>query len=348
MDSQKNWIRSTACLLSLLGLPVAGWADCNSTKDDKANSSQDKYREITPSARGCINRVHGPFITADFIYWEALEDQIVYGIKQNTTTSDGVTHLKQRIEQPHFRFRPGFKVGLGYNLPYDGWDLYANWTWLHARKTTRTGASEGILNPFDDAASADTATVAQARFRFKYNTLDLELGRSMFLSRKLSIRPQVGLRGASIDQDVLSRYSGLLSDPTEVTKAKQKSDFFAIGPRFGIQTRYGSKWSVFGAFDFALLYGKRDISLKAFNVTDEGDQRILSINGDKHRVRPNAQLQLGFDWGTCFCQNRYINIGASYESQYWWSQFEAPSPQNPFPQGDLVLHGLTVHARFDY
>lgn len=345
MDSQRNLIKSAAYILAFLGLPVASWADGNSNK----HSSQEEQPVITPTARGCANRVHGPFVTADFIYWQVTDDQIDYGIKQKIrTSSDGTIKESQRIEQPHFRFRPGFKVGLGYNLPYDGWDLYVNWTWLHSKKTTRTGSSDGIINAFENLTSGATATEAQARFKFKYNTVDLEFGRSLFLSRKLSIRPQVGLRGACIDQDVVTTYSGVLTDPSQVTRAKQRSDFFAIGPRFGISTRYGSRWAVFGSLNAALLYGKRDAYSRTYNLNDTGSLVLVNLNADKHRVRPNMQLQLGFDWGTCFCKNRYINLGAAYEAQYWWNQFEAPSQINLFPQGDLVLHGLTVHARFDY
>ncbi len=354
MDSRWNWIKSTACFLSVLGLPAAGWADsANKGKDKKeCECTHDGCSgcSITPAC-GCNTRGHAPFFTVDFIYWQAAEDQINYAIKTKTKTSSDENEVKtsERIEQPHFRFRPGFKVGLGYLLPCDGWDVFLNWTWLHAHKKTETGDGVNSITPAFTTGVTPTAIASEAdvKFRFKYNTVDLELGRAMFLSRRLSLRPDIGIRGVSIDQDIIMRYS-TLSDPFEVTRAKQESDFFGLGPRVGLGARYGTRWAAYGSLHAALMYGKRDISSTTFNVDSDGALHRIHKSADKHRVRPNLELALGFDWGTCYSKGYYVNLGLAYEAQYWWAQFEAPSTLNQFPQGDLILHGLTAHARFDF
>ena len=64
---------------------------------------------------------------------------------------------------------------------------------------------------------------------------------------------------------------------------------------------------------------------------------------------------IGLDWDTCFC-NRYIfNVGAAWEVQYWWNQWQSPSSVDATifrggdaPQGDLSLQGLTIFAAITF
>src|ERR1700722_3662932 len=126
MESKFAWIKSTACLFTIFGMPLAAWADGMGKHEEKAPRADAK--EATPSARCCPNIGHGPFITADFIYWQVNEDQIPYAIKRRVEPNSE----SQTIREINPGWHPGFKVGLGYNLPYHGWDLYLDFTWLQA------------------------------------------------------------------------------------------------------------------------------------------------------------------------------------------------------------------------
>lgn len=337
MESRSNLLKSALFLLSAACLPVSSWAD---TAENKQQNTPEK--EITPSARGCSDTICGPFLTGDFIFWQVNEDGLLYAEKNVPRTGQTTITFKEVGSD----WNPGFKVGAGYNLPKDGWDLYLNWTWLHENKTSRvSGEEEQVSSVFDND---ETATHAKARFKFRYNTLDLELGRNLFLSPKLTIRPVIGLRGGWIDQNLTVRYSGDISNPVMITKNVQKNDFFAGGPRVGLETRFGTHWGVFGNIYTSFLFGKQHIKSTGYSVDFLGMPISLIRRRDEFRVRPNVQLALGADWGTCFGKDRYINLSAAYEMQYWWHQWQALSLPNFLEQGDLVLQGLTAQLRFDF
>ena len=61
-----------------------------------------------------------------------------------------------------------------------------------------------------------------------------------------------------------------------------------------------------------------------------------------------AQIDVGIEWGTCFCDCYHFNLGIGYEFHYYWDQMQIPYPGIGFPSGDLGLHGLNVSVRFDF
>ncbi|MBI2742491.1 MAG: hypothetical protein HYX48_01070 [Chlamydiales bacterium] len=301
-----------------------------------------EHVEITPSARGCNDKVHGPFITGDYIFWQVNQDGTLFAEKLVVVSGSS----KRTLKEMESSWNSGFKAGIGYNLPYDGWDIYLNWTWLPATITNRvSGEEEEVVSVFENDESSSHA---KAHLKFRYNTLDLEIGRNLFLSPNLNIRPVIGLRGASIDQNLTVRYSENLSSPDMITREVEKVDFFAMGPRLGLETRWGAEWGVFGDLYASILFGKRNVKAKGDFVDMFGDLNHASTEGDASRVRPNLQLRLGADWDRCFCKNRHINLSAAYEMEYWWNQWQSLALPNYMEQGDLVLQGLTVQARFDY
>lgn len=303
-------------------------------------------QEVTPSARGCSTKKHGPYATVDFIYWQAKQDEMYYAVK-NVFTHDRTTQIYQK---PELGWAPGFKAGIGYNLPYDGWDIYLNWTWLNKKHTTHIQEDDPntittLYVESEGGSMPPNAESASSRWNLRYNTLDLELGRKMFLSRRFSIRPQVGLRAASLNQHLEVHYSGLTNPFLDIALAKSRNQFDAIGPRFGLDTRWGSKWAMFGNISTALLFGEFDV--KESSYSGDGTS-IFAIKDDKHRLRPTLQMILGVDWGTCIRKNYYIKFSAGYEIQYWWAQWQTPNGVFFAPVGDLMLHGLTAEGRFEF
>ncbi|HSX12675.1 MAG TPA: Lpg1974 family pore-forming outer membrane protein, partial [Rhabdochlamydiaceae bacterium] len=71
------------------------------------------------------------FVTADFIYWTAREDNLDFAI----TKDIDIDPAKGRFVGPETRWRPGFKVGVGHDFCYDGWDIFAEYTWYRVNNT---------------------------------------------------------------------------------------------------------------------------------------------------------------------------------------------------------------------
>src|SRR3989344_1378501 len=89
--------------------------------------------EITPLAGPVVKNWAEFFVTADFIYWQARQDDMAFASDGNFNfTGIPATNNPKKGNQYNldYNFEPGFKVGLGVDFRHDGWDLYANYTWL--------------------------------------------------------------------------------------------------------------------------------------------------------------------------------------------------------------------------
>lgn len=118
-------------------------------------------------------------------------------------------------------------------------------------------------------------------------------------------------------------------------------------------------WELFSDFNLtagiggAFLCGKFDVSQHPFVTQETFSVGVDARNNRKNRIRPFADAKLGLDWTKTFCNGYGLEIGVSYEVQYWWNQWQ-PAPSviggvlngGTSPQGDLMLQGLTVEAAF--
>ena len=224
-------------------------------------------------------------------------------------------------------------------------------------------------------------------FRFQYDTVDLQFG-VLKQCGCFCARPYFGGKGAWIRQRSDTGYFGLGfttgdlasggSDASEAAPAQalpgdfftiaaslnKRNDFKAGGLEIGVDSalQFWGSLALTGGFQAALLYGHFSVeSDPSFVPTAAvvaagfpalvGNVRTLHEN----RIRPMVDAYIGLDWDTCFC-NRYIfNVGAAWELQYWWNQWQAPSSVDATlfkggnaPQGDLSLQGLTVFASITF
>jgi len=164
---------------------------------------------INPSARGCPENMMGSagvFVTADFLWWKAQENDLIVGFNQ-TVNNPAPDAAIGSVIRHNPKWKPGFRVGLGFNPSYDGWDVYFNWTWYRNSNTrnysvTAAGpavagtVNQGIvsfwLNPNDNGIPT-----ASSRWRILLNMIDLELGRDYYVSCGLSLRPYAGCEGGN-------------------------------------------------------------------------------------------------------------------------------------------------------
>lgn len=191
-----------------------------------------KTKDVTPYAGPAVDGGVDAYIKASYILWHASEQGLgyaMYGIADPTTSvTTNYAQSQGRVIAPKFKTSSGFKVGLGLDFAYDGWDLGLNYTWLHTHATSSISALasgdgdsddaaiQGLLLPTHATAFA-TSTVgsvesivagkpasglvqnslnsASSSWRLHFNVLDLELGRDFFISSKLLVRPHYGLKG---------------------------------------------------------------------------------------------------------------------------------------------------------
>lgn len=337
------------------------------------------------------------FVTADFLWWTAREDGLAYATKgvNNTDTANGG---HGSLKHPDFDWAPGFKVGAGANLWHDGWDIYAQYTWLHAEgsKTTSTnpainaalvqantnslyptwhvggtpgtsGTNVNFFSPINDPL-----TKATGRWDLHFNVIDVELGRNYFVGRHLTLRPFLGLKATWQHQDYKIRYFrlSLATPPPPITsgtltmnRMRQDHDMWGIGVRFGMNTawHFTRQWSIFGDWALAALHTKFDIDrkdrLELYNTDESGNilnrpRALTSYNANNtfYTLKGVLEAAIGLRLDVWLgCNDAYhLRLQAAWEEQLWWGQNNMIGRIEECAHGDLMLHGLTIKARFDF
>ncbi|HEU64208.1 MAG: hypothetical protein KR126chlam4_00240 [Candidatus Anoxychlamydiales bacterium] len=309
------------------------------------------------SAPGRIDVCGGidAFVTGSFIYWEPLGDQLDLG----TARFASLTPVELDLVKFKTNYEPGFKVGLGFNLNHDNWDLFAQYTRLHETETTRYTprtrdsndsiiSSWFILDPLP-AFFSDISGDIVAVWKTELDKIDLELARSYYLGAKLIARPFIGGSVHWLDQ----RYDLSLTESSVLQESSTKNDSWALGPRFGLGSSYliYKGFRIFGYGAISLLFSENEIS----GVGNEDSAAYILNKVDKYILRDVEELMIGLGWGSYFTRKKWhMDLSVAYEAQrYARTNYMSYIAQlnleaNEVKAGDFYLHGLTVTARFDF
>jgi hypothetical protein len=317
-------------------------------------------REITPEAQPKVTHAADPFITAEFIYWKAYEDGIDYattGIAPATSNASSGS-----VKEPGFEWEPGFKLGFGLKFRHDGWDLYANWTWLNEYDThSHTNASTNSIiygswtpalisqnGSFDDSALITNENGrAHAHWDMRFNALDLELGRNFFISRYLTLRPHFGFKFGWIDQEYHAKYDNILGTDGTEYHVHMDQDFLGFGVRTGLDTvwYFTQHWGLYGDFAFGAMWSDFDNHRKdSFASATTAKYHTMHNHNHFYTLTEVVELGIGFRYDTTFFVGDYeFYLQAGWEEQIWFNQNQF-FDLNDDHSGNLTFQGLSVKA----
>jgi len=334
------------------------------------------YGANTATARPEVDG-RGWFISFDLLYWKAR----VAGTEYAYTDQDKIASLpiKGRKKSMEFGWDWGIRAGIGYNFDNDGWDFNARYTWWETAgsDSVRAGLNSSVV-PLRGSSSLTTAaaanqtvgefifaTSAKSLYNIDYQAVDVELGRDYYVSSTLSLRPFWGLKTAWIDQEQKTHYTG--GDPTvnqgihllglqgNTVHVKEDCDFWGLGPRTGINSRWymGNKLSIFGNVSGALLLGHFDVDHKE-RYSAVGDARIR-LHANRHAFAPMVNFELGMRYDTYLNNDRnHLGIGVGFEAEYWWRQNQMLKIDDFIDlkyerySEDIAFYGLTADIRWDF
>lgn len=302
----------------------------------------------------------GLYVSADFLYWRAENNGWAYAYEQETTVPAGLN--VGNIVRISPDWDPGFRIGLGWNTTHDFWDVLLNYTW-YRNKTSESKTSENGFFPFWPSSFAATSSfdAAKARTQFQMNMGDLEVGRMVFLTKTLAVRPHWGAKGGTLNQKFNSSFSaprvGILNSEQ---KFSGKNNYWGVGPRAGVNTEFhlNQGFSIKGNFAGALLYGKNRTRSRT-TVLAVGDTEFTTerdYTDDFYQLVPHVQLALGFQWQTCFwCEKMLYKMSVMWETNFWWNQFQLPTavsnaliPINATNTHPLTMEGLTLNFEWGF
>jgi hypothetical protein len=356
--SKKMWPTLATSLVLLTNLANADEMQMRNLENRVTALEQRKGSNgmINPPAHPVVKDGCDLWLEGEALYMHATEDGLGFGIKSDSgSLPDG--HVKNL----NYDWTWGFRVGAGYNLPYDGWDLFLNWTWFrsHEDKGTGTDANSIIFTTVDASSpnSASQFTKVEGHVEMHMNVVDLELGREFFVSKWLTLRPHAGLRGAWIHRHYEVEYK----TPPGCSEVEDdfRNRYRGIGLRSGFDAQWGlgSGWSLFSQMAFSLLYGKHLLHF------DEDSVNISCVATDAPNVynrwlmvRAVTDLALGLRWDRLFFNDRYrIRLQAGWEQHMFFGfnkdmLLTSATAHGAFigNKGDLAVSGFSFQARFDF
>ena len=297
--------------------------------------------------RGHSNNIN---MSVDFLYWTIKEDGIGSdNWAQIATVESGNTTVLD-VQTLSFNYAPGFRVGIGYDLPYDNWDTRLSYTWYRTHANDHISTSGEITSPFFGNFYASNYKYKKASIHFSLllNMFDWELGRKCQVSNGLSIRPFLGLKGGWINQTIKTKWS----NPTLSAKENIKNDFWGVGPSGGLNTQWrisGNEcqfFSLIGDFSGALMWANWSIPDK---YTNSKPQEVTIRFEEFYSASLMFQTFMGFGWQRNFYKDAFrFSLRAGYELQFWLEQFQVNDWNVGKLNNQLTLLGGTIDFRFDF
>jgi hypothetical protein len=312
------------------------------------------------------------WVDASFIYWQANQENMEPAEFVTSPTTTLGTEF-QTFPILDFKYKPGFKVGLGMSFDYDNWDAGLEYTRLHGThkrsgELSNNAALAGdvwtptwpnqINIPIGSGNKGFTAY--DASWRVNLDFLDMDLGRWFYVGTQLTFHPSIGARVAWINQHRSANYfKSVLVNPALTVTDTEKTDSWGIGPRLCLDMNWmiGAGFRFFGTSEIDILFSR-------YNWTGQSDNLLSgsailvdnSKQNDINVLRPHVDLELGFAWGTYLdCHKWHVDFSASYGYQLFWNQnmFHFPysggtNVRYVMANGDLMVHGLTVTAKLDF
>lgn len=299
-------------------------------------------------------------VSADFLYWLASEEvSNIWAdiIKVGNNTSSWTA--------PSFdmKWSYGFRACIDRKFGSEGWDTSIRWTWYQANTTRSIVGQTGddveaeFFAAFlgNDASEADTIKAMKGHWRILYNMFDWDLGRQFKVSRSLSLRPFIGLKGGAINQPISVNYSDIIQKNTLAhfsAKEKLKNNFMGIGLHGGINTLWtlgyfhNHSLSIEGDFALATMWGRWTCS--DFYKSSLGTRYTLNIPRS-HLGALEVEGFLGLLWQAYFRNNTYrFSSKLGYEMQLWVNQLRLATFQLQRLHGDLTFQGLTLNCQLEF
>lgn len=318
-----------------------------------------------PPARLC-DRSLSFSLRGDFIYWKARMEELNMISTASFITDPGNLTSSFVSHEMDFEYSPGFRLGAGVQLPFDGWDIYTFWTHFHTHPSKSFHSSTHNLIDIDQVGAGGIflATDASVDYNLMLNKIDLQFGRRYSISRTWTVFPSFGICALWLNQDFRHQLNnvetlgntqaGGLQGFDAFTHSKVK--FWGVGPSCAFEGEWNLGWGfgIIGKIGATLACGEH--STRTHSVENELQENengppsvgihYNNVRGKGERIRPVVQMFLGLSYEKCFIPGSLagkVNLG--YESLYFMEQI---LQIHGLGASDLSLSGLTLSASLNF
>lgn len=291
----------------------------------------------------------GADFNIDFLYWLAQEDSLDYAY--TTGVSSETEHGK--YYQPEYNWQSGYRIGLSCYTAYDGWDVFAQYTWY--KNSTQSSINlvdnlKPVWKITGPTSLTQSISSAASNWSLDFNAIDFLLRRKFCLSPKFIVHPGLGLKGVDFGQTYMVSYDGR-------GNATMKTHQHTYG--VGVCGLIASHWyftpslSVYGKVALSTLWFKSNIHRKDFSEDYTFGTETVNLNVEKNAsyVAPVFETALGFSLKSSLYKKKIqALLILGYEFQVWEdsNQFSRTLLDSNGSWGALTLQGLTLRGQFEF
>ena len=310
------------------------------------------------------------FINLEFLYWTVNESATDYALKMKhpAWSTTQLSYATGDFENATFDWSPGGRVSVGYFNAPKFWDVYGQYTFIHAEGKNHAHAPHDAnkhlvgtwIGPdFTTTNNAAPLHSAKSNIDLYYNVADVLFSRRFHTNEHLRINVFGGATGAFIHQHWNVRYTDINH---QHSKIRNKWNFAGAGLRLGLKVDWFMGWNIYitGLSSYALVSGKYEN--KAHQKTSApitGANNTIAFRNshyDDVRIISNAQFLLGPSWQKAFDSVR-TEIFAGYEFTTWTNLHAVyrsslsgatASKDTYINESPVSLQGLTVRWNLDF
>jgi Legionella pneumophila major outer membrane protein precursor len=342
---------NTVFAMTLISTSV--FADSNMSKN-VAMPPQDP----NPSARYGTNHKSNWFLQGEAVWFKPLNQEIAeYSYAESSNEHNSHSTYFQNA------FQPGYRLELGYNTSFDGWDVLFQFTGFNYKHTNPFL----IDNPENAPPLSRTGSIS---YKYIFYQGDLDLGRMLKISKHLKARPHVGIRGLWLTQDGFKTYSDQISPFKSGYTDEKKLKGTLIGTEAGVDGIWmiAKQFSIYANAELATLVNSQKLTYNSFDPYHDITSKYYTNKSS--RIIFGYDFSIGLRWDMNFSHDNYhlgINLGyeqhclinvnsfteelqgifvknGSIDDQSFIERRKVPL----IADADFTLQGLAVGARFDF
>jgi len=301
-----------------------------------------------PCARFGNCEKSGVFLTGEAIWFKPIQ-KIEKGVKY-VQLSDGY-NAESTVSYFNHKFAPGYRVALGYNTPYDGWDIALSYTGFNYKYNNPYIYDTSQGNP---QKGGEFSRNGNLKAIYYYNLGDLDLGRMFKVSKHLNLRPHAGIRSLWLTQKLHYSFE---TDPKYIIE-KQSGNLTGLEGGVEGLWKFSKEFSFYANFAVACLINSQEFSYKTTVANYYNPDESLASNDYTNygsNVVTNLDAFIGFRWDRNFSNGDYhfgINLGYEIHDYINVNQSAlthlAASTITYSNGQDFALQGVSLGARFDF
>lgn len=283
----------------------------------------------------------------DVLEWRASEQTASVWANHITNPAPNTTVFDS--SSIDFNWSTGLKAGLFYQPENGFWDTKVMWTYFPDSASVNIPVGANIITSefFSGFLSSDAFFGAYLNWQLNMNMVDLQASHAIDITKTLSIRPAVGIKGGGINQTINANWDAVVYTSIE----QVRNNYFGIGPSFGLGAKWDfyPSWSLVGDINSAFMWGR-------WNVTDTYYRPValLGLITETTISTSMNDSQLGTMMLDYYIGVQYVHEGKSrvtaklgYEMQSWANQLRLTNFQQLPVHGDLTIQGGTCGVYID-